>query len=225
MLHVFIGYDPKEAIAFHACANSIIRHARQPVAIHPLALNSLTGYDETHKDGTNQFIYSRFLIPHLMGYEGIAVFIDGDMIVRSDIAELFDAHQPGNAVSVVKHDYKTKHSTKYLGQKNEDYPRKNWSSVVVWNCSHAENRCLTPDYVKQSTGAHLHRFNWLTDDQIGALPIQWNWMPDEFGPNQAAKLLHWTAGTPCFHDYATSPMADEWHRERILTNHSNQIGI
>ena len=219
---IFIGYDPREAVAYHTCVNSIIRHASQPVAIVPLALNLLEGYQETHTDGSNHFIYSRFLVPHLMGYSGHAIFMDGDMIVRGDIAELWAMRDLGKDVQVVKHDYKTRMPVKYLGSKNEDYPRKNWSSVMIFNCQNFPTRKLTPDYIQKSTGAHLHRFEWTTDDRVGALPPEWNWLPDEYGANPDAKLLHYTLGTPCFHEFATTPMADEWHRERMLTNYSLQ---
>ena len=219
---VFIGYDPREAVAYHTCANSIIRHASQPVAIIPLALNLFDDYKETHTDGSNHFIYSRFLVPHLMEYTGHAIFIDGDMIVRSDIVELWKQRDFTKDVQVVKHDYRTRMTEKYLGAKNEDYPRKNWSSVILWNCNSFPNRRLTPDFVQQSTGSFLHRFTWLDDERIGELPREWNWLPDEYGPNPDAKLLHYTLGTPCFHEFATTPMADEWHREHLLADYCLQ---
>jgi lipopolysaccharide biosynthesis glycosyltransferase len=219
---IFIGYDPREAIAFHTCVNSIIRHSSQPVSIMPLALNNFQDYTETHTDGSNQFIYSRFLVPHLMGYSGHAIFMDGDMIVRGDIAELWALRDLGKDVQVVKHDYKTKMTTKYLGSKNEDYPRKNWSSVMIFNCQNFPTKKLTPEYIQKSTGAHLHRFEWTTDDRVGALPPEWNWLPDEYGANPNAKLLHYTLGTPCFHEFADTPQGSEWHRERILTEYCQQ---
>ena len=219
---VFIGYDPREAIAYHVCANSIIRNSSVPVAIVPVALNLFRDYTETHTDGSNQFIYSRFLVPHLMDYQGWAIFIDGDMIVRGDIAELWALIDSFKDVIVVKHDYKTRMTKKYLGSPNEDYPRKNWSSVILWNCNSFPNRQLTPTFVQSATGSYLHRFSWLDDARIGELPPEWNWLPDEYGPNPAAKLLHYTLGTPCFHEFADTPMADEWHRERILTEYCQQ---
>jgi lipopolysaccharide biosynthesis glycosyltransferase len=222
---VFIGYDPREAVAFHVCANSIIRHASQPVAIIPLALNLFQDYTETHTDGSNQFIYSRFLVPHLMGFKGWAIFIDGDMIVRGDIVELWNLRESDKDVMVVKHDYKTRMTEKYLGAKNEDYPRKNWSSVILWNCSNHPIQRLTPAFIEKSTGAELHRFSWIDDDRIGELPPEWNWLPDEYGSNPDAKLLHYTLGTPCFHEFATTNMADEWHRERLLTEYCLQRSI
>ena len=112
---IFIGYDDRETIAFHVCSNSLIRRSSMPLAIHPLALNILRDYQEQHTDGSNKFIYSRFLVPYLMGFQGHAIFVDGDMLVRSDISELWEQRNDSLAVSVVKHDYQTKASVKYLG--------------------------------------------------------------------------------------------------------------
>jgi lipopolysaccharide biosynthesis glycosyltransferase len=219
---IFVGYDPREAVAYHTCANSIIRHASQPVAIIPLALNLVNDYKETHTDGSNHFIYSRFLVPHLMGYTGWAIFIDGDMIVRDDIVKLWNLQESHVDVMVVKHDYKTRMKEKYLGAKNEDYPRKNWSSVILWNCSSWPNRKLTPEFIENATGAQLHRFSWIDDERIGELPIEWNWLPDEFGANPDAKLLHYTLGTPCFHEFADTPQSEDWHREHMLADYCLQ---
>jgi lipopolysaccharide biosynthesis glycosyltransferase len=219
---VFVGYDPREAIAYHTCVNSIIRHASQPVAIIPIALNLFQDYKETHTDGSNHFIYTRFLVPHLMGFKGWAIFIDGDMIIRGDIVELWNLRELDKDVMVVKHDYQTCMPVKYLGAKNEDYPRKNWSSVILWNCNSFPNRQLTPEFVQTSSGSFLHRFSWLDDDRIGDLPPEWNWLPDEYGPNLNAKLLHYTLGAPCFQEFADTPQGNEWHRERILTEYCQQ---
>jgi len=225
MIDVFIGYDPREAIAYHTCVNSIIRHSSKPLRLISLALNLLEDYDEHHTDGSNHFIYSRFLVPYLCGFSGHALYIDGDMILRDDIYKLWELRETGRDVQVVKHDYQTKMSEKYLGSKNENYPRKNWSSVILWNCGNHPNRKLTPEYIKKSTGKHLHRFEWIDDDRIGELPKEWNWLPDEYGANPDAKLVHYTLGTPSFYDFATTPMGDEWHRERILTEYCEQISV
>ena len=211
---IFIGYDPREAVAYHTCANSIIRHASKPVALIPLALNLFEDYTEKHTDGSNQFIYSRFLVPYLMGFSGKAIFIDGDMILRDDIIKLWNYVDTFIAwdVAVVKHDYQTKMTEKYLGSKNENYPRKNWSSVIVWQCDSFPNRQLTPQFIENATGAELHSFTWLEDKRILELPKEWNWLPDEYGPNTDAKLLHYTLGTPCFHEFALTPQGEEWHK-------------
>lgn len=221
MIPVFVGYDPREPIAFHVCVNSIIRNSSKPVSIIPLALNLLR-YNEFHKDGSNQFIYSRFLVPSLMEHMGWAIYIDGDMIVKGDIAELWDMKHYAKDVLVVKHDYKTKMDTKYMGAKNENYPRKNWSSVILWNCGSATNKIITKQFVENSTGEELHRFSWINDDKIGELPMEWNWLDLEYEPNPDAKIIHYTLGIPAFHEYATGGMADEWHKEYNLTTFCKQ---
>jgi lipopolysaccharide biosynthesis glycosyltransferase len=219
LITVFVGYDTRETVAFHVCANSIIRQASEPVSIVPLALNLLNDYSETHTDGSNTFTYSRFLVPHLMQYQGRAIYLDGDMVLLDDIAKLDQLFLDTTAVQVVKHDYTTNRSVKYFGAKNENYPRKNWSSVILWNCAHPKNQQLIPAYVEQNTGAHLHRFAWLEDSDIGSLPIEWNWLPDELGGNSQAKLLHYTLGTPCFEEFVSGPQTDAWHQEWTFTKH------
>jgi lipopolysaccharide biosynthesis glycosyltransferase len=212
VIRLFVGFDPREAVAYHTFCQSVLEKASQPVAFTPLVLQSLPVYKETHQDGSNTFIYSRFLTPYLCGFDGWAIFADGDMICRADIAELWALRDPRKAVQVVQHDYQTKAVTKYLGNKNQNYPRKNWSSVVMWNCEHPKHRVLNPEFLMAQTGAFLHRFSWLDDADIGALPKEWNWLTTEYENNYDAKLLHYTLGTPCFADYRDAPMADEWHR-------------
>ena len=213
MLPVYVGYDEREAVAYHTFSNSIIRRATRPVSFCPLALNTLHEYEEKHTDGSNAFIYSRFLVPHLQNYQGWALFADGDMIVNEDIAKLFDLADETKAVMVVKHDYKTRFPRKYLGNKNEDYPRKNWSSVILWNCGHPKNKILTPEYIQQASGAFLHRFQWLDDGDIGQLKHAWNWIALEYAHNPSAKLIHYSIGTPCFPEYADTDHSDDWYRE------------
>lgn len=226
MIPIFIGYDPREAIAFHVCTNSIIRNSSKPVAVSPLALNILKEYEETHTDGSNHFIYSRFLVPHLMNYTGWAIFMDGDMILRGDINELWDLRDDSKAVMVVKHDYQTKMTEKYLGSKNENYPCKNWSSVILWNCGHPANRDVTPEFVQEATGAVVHRFSWLDSNLVGELPKEWNWLDVEYEHNSNAKLVHYTLGTPCFHEFADQGnFSNEWHREKIYTEYCQQRDI
>jgi lipopolysaccharide biosynthesis glycosyltransferase len=217
---LFIGYDPREAVAFHACVSSIIRHASEPVSITPVHLGNFRRfYRETHTDGSNAFIYARFLVPSLAEH-GHAIWLDGDMILQADIAELWAMRSYYHAAQVVKHDYTPRVTTKYLGAKQEAYPRKNWSSVILWNCSHYGNRCLTPEYVEKQTGAHLHRFQWLADERIGELPKEWNWL-DDYGPNPDAKLIHYTTGTPCWAEYSEGELAQPWHRELLELNNAS----
>jgi lipopolysaccharide biosynthesis glycosyltransferase len=212
MIRITIGFDQRESVAYHTFCQSILEKTSEPVSFTPLVLSSFKNYKETHTDGSNSFIYSRFLTPHLFHFDGWAIFADGDMICADDIANLWLLRDESKAVMVVKHDYKTKAHGKYLGNKNEDYPRKNWSSVILWNCSHPKHKILTPDFVMKQTGAFLHRFTWLDDADIGEIPKEWNWLVTEYPDNYDAKLLHYTLGTPCFKDYANSEMSDVWHQ-------------
>ena len=206
------GFDPREEVGAHTFCSSVVHQATRPVALIPLHLPLFSSfYAPSQRDGTNAFIYTRFLTPYLMGYKGWAIFADGDMVCNADIAELWKLRDPSKAVLVAKHDYQTKAQTKYLGNKNENYPRKNWSSVILWNCEHPENRQLTPAFVESKDGAFLHRFKWLDDALVGEIPKDWNWLAVEYEPKPDAKLVHYTLGTPCFSDYANCEMADKWH--------------
>ena len=211
MIRITIGYDEREAVAYHTFCQSILEKSSMPVAFTPLVLKAPPNYVEKHTDGSNAFIYSRFLTPALFDFKGWAIFADGDMICRDDIAKLWALRDETKAVMCAKHDYKTKAQDKYLGNKNQDYPRKNWSSMVLWNCAHPANAILKPDFVMQQTGAFLHRFSWLDDSLVGEFDKTWNWLTTEYPDNYDAHLLHYTLGTPCFKDYQSSDMADEWH--------------
>ena len=204
-IRIFIGYDPREPVAYHTCVQSIIDNASDPTR---LSFTPITG---PMRDGSNAFIYARFLVPYLCGFQGRAIFLDGDMIVRSDIGKLWEHDLSYVGVRVVKHDYKTKHPVKYLGNPNADYPRKNWSSVILWNCNFFPNRVLTPEFVAKQPGSFLHRFSWLPDHQIGELSSSWNRLVLEQDVRPDDDLLHYTIGTPCFAEYADCDHAEEWH--------------
>jgi len=209
---VFVGFDQREAIAYHTFAQSLIQNSSVPVSLIPMSLKVLQSvYNETHSDASNEFIYSRFLVPFLCGFDGPAVFVDGDMVIETDVKDLFNLFDSSKAIQVVQHDYKTKVNLKYLGNKNEDYPRKNWSSMILWNCGHAAHRILTPEFVAKQAGSFLHRFQWIDDRDIGSLDASWNWLAEEYSPNESAHLIHYTLGTPCFKDYRDCSQSDRWH--------------
>lgn len=226
-LDVYIGYDPREAIAYHVCANSIIRNASRPVRITPLAKNLLPKLEVKHQEGyppSNDFIFSRFLVPYINGHKGLALFMDGDMVVNGDIAELFDGFKWGHSVEVVKHDYVPKDSVKYLGAVQRNYPRKNWSSVMLFDTAHSHCQRLTPGVVAKASGEYLHRFEWTDDFRIGELPKGWNYLADEDNqePNpENRKLIHYTRGTVCFKDYESCEHSLDWWKEYNKTIHAN----
>ena len=211
IIKIVIGFDQRESIAYHTFVQSIIEKSSLPVIFIPLAMSTLSGYKETHNDKSNDFIYSRFLSPYLNSFQGWAIFADGDMICQADIKELWDLRDESKALLVVKHNYQTKAHKKYLGNTNENYPRKNWSSLILWNCKHPKHKILTPEFIANQTGKYLHRFSWLDDNDIGELPKEWNWLAIEYPENKNAKLIHYTLGTPCFKEYEDTDMADLWH--------------
>lgn len=224
MIPLYVGFDPREAAAYHVFCQSVLEHASVPVAFIPLHGPFLSDFDG-QRDGSNAFIYSRYLIPYLSGYTGWAMFADGDMLLMSDLADIWAKRDDKYAVQVVKHDYKTKHYWKYVGtpltNANVDYPRKNWSSVVLWNCGHPANRILSREVVTEVGGSFLHQFKWLKDEEIGSLDVEWNHLVGEY-PKAAAKIVHYTLGVPGFKHYSACDFSDEWKATRERMN--NLIG-
>jgi len=226
MTNVFIGYDYVESVAWHTLAHSIYMKASTPVSIVPLKLSLLKEFYNRELDvkQSNEFSFSRFLVPLMMNFKGAAIFMDCDMLVRADITKLIKSLMASDewnekAVWVVKHEYKSKVDVKYLGNKQFHYPKKNWSSFVVWNCSHPANKILTSDFVSSSSGMELHRFQWLRDEEIGELDKNWNWLIGEYEePNKSVKNLHWTIGGPYFSEFRESDCADEWFSMRDSMN-------
>lgn len=221
MIPLYVGFDPREAAAYHVFCQSVMEHCSQPVAFIPLHAPMLSNFDG-QRDGTNAFIYSRYLIPYLNGYSGWALFADGDMLLKADLAELWAKRDDKYAVMVVKHDYKTKHPRKYLGtpieNDNVDYERKNWSSVMLINCGHPSNRILSREVVAEVGGAFLHRFKWLKDEEIGSLDMGWNHLVGEYAP-ASAKLAHYTLGVPGFNHYSNCDFSNEWKATRQSMNY------
>ena len=211
LLTIFTGHEDKAAVGTHVFVQSLLDHAKHPVAVAPITRLATPG----HREGTNAFTARRFLAPHLMGLSGWAAFFDGaDMLLRADVHDILDHASHRHAVMVVKHDYQTKHPRKYLGTAmeadNVDYPRKQWASVMLFNCRHPAWIDITPQRIARTPLLDLLQLRFLPDKLIGALPIEWNWLADEHGANPAAKLIHFTAGIPAFHAHASAPMAGEW---------------
>jgi len=221
MLNVFIGYDPKESVAFYTLAHSILRRASVPVGIVPLMRSQLGGLYTRERGPTEstEFSLTRFLVPALSQYRGWSVFLDCDMLCRVDIAGLAaeSEHQADRAVLVCKHDYVPRTERKFLGQVQTKYPRKNWSSLMLFNNERC--RALSVDYVNSAGGLDLHRFAWTEDGAIGDLPLEWNWLVGEYEHNPQAKIVHYTLGGPYFDDYRDCDYAAEWFEEfRAMTH-------
>jgi hypothetical protein len=225
MLQVFIGYDPNETVAYHTLAHSILRRSSIPVSVAPLMQSQLKGVYTRPRGPTEstEFSLTRFLVPHLSGHRGWSLFMDCDMLCRADVAELaaYTESTADKAVLVCKHDYVPKTERKFLGQVQTKYPRKNWSSLMLFNNERC--RVLTSDYVNSASGLELHRFAWTEDARIGELPLEWNWLVGEYAHNPAAKIVHYTLGGPYFDDYRGCDYAEEWFAERdAMTRATNR---
>ena len=218
-LRVFIGYDSREPVGYHVCAHSILMRASELVAVIPLRQDTLRAqgcyWRPIDTKASTEFSLTRFLVPYLSNYEGYSVFMDSDMLVRCDMVEVLRdiLRQPTSdrCVWVCQHDYTPKQGTKMDGKTQTVYPRKNWSSLMVF--ANAQCKMLTPEYVNTATGLQLHRFQWLRDDQVGSLPLDLNWLVGEYEKNPHAKILHYTNGLPCFLDYERCDHADLWWDE------------
>ena len=192
-----------------------------PLTITPLLTKQLREQGlycrERNPKQSTDFSFTRFLVPHLMGYQGWAIFMYCDMLCRGDIAELWAQRDDRYALLCVQHDHQPSESQKFLGEAQSSYPKKNWSSLMLLNCS----RCtaLTPEYVNAASGLDLHRFHWLSGDhEIGAIQGGWNHLVDVQDPvfAEGSPLLHWTLGGPSFREQCTigGPLAAEWFAAR-----------
>ncbi len=207
---IFIGYDQKESVAYHVCAHSIIKRASIPISINPIALHGLKGIHDRGKHGTTEFAMSRFLTPYLSNYQGYSLFMDCDMLVLFDIAELqqiINAHSDC-AVICCQHNYTPKTTHKATGEQTV-YPRKNWSSVMIFNNKLCKG--LTPEFVDSATGAQLHQMGWAK--KIGSMPLEYNWLVSEYVKTENPKILHYTLGCPNFEAYKDCDYAQEWFDE------------
>ena len=220
-MKVFIGWDSREDIAYQVCKSSITTR-NENVEVIPLKIEELRKADIYTRDvdplSSTEFTFTRFLVPHLMNYNGWAVFCDCDFVFVEDIEKLFNlAHNQDYAVMVVQHDYQPTNSIKMDGKTQHVYPRKNWSSLILFNCGHPSNALLTPDVVNKASGAYLHRFQWLNDEEIGYLSPEWNWLvgwykePDHGKP----KAIHYTEGGPWFPNYKHCEYGAVWTEEKF----------
>ena len=214
MIRVFIGYDNREAVAYHVLTCSIQARASVPVAIAPLRLDQLTSVltRERHPLQSTDFSFSRFLTPWLSGYEGWSLFMDCDMLMQDDVAKLWALRDDRYAVMVVKHHHVPKETTKHLNEPQSKYEKKNWSSVMLFN--NAACRALTPQLVNTASGLELHQFKWLEREElIGALPGRWNHLVGYDAPRPDAALLHYTSGGPWWIEYRDCDYAENWRAE------------
>jgi len=217
VIPIFIGYDSKVKIAYHVLAESILKNSSTPVTISSIYLGNLKNIYTRKQDplASTEFSFSRFLVPHLMNYNGWAIFMDSDMVMLSDITELWNLRNEDYAIQVCKHDYTPSSKNKFLSNNQTIYAKKNWSSLMLMNCSKCKT--LTPEYVNTRSGLELHQFKWLDENLIGSIPLEWNWLVGEYPYKKEVHNIHFTEGGPYFKDYKNTEYADEWFKVYDMT--------
>jgi hypothetical protein len=228
---IYIGWDPREAAAWSVAQKSLIRRLGESIPVHALVLSDLMARGlysrpmEYRADGhlagmfdvisdapmATEHACARFLVKEL-AKEGWALFMDGDMLCRADLAKLFDSLDPRHAVYCVKHRHEPTETGKMDGQFQTRYARKNWSSFMVINCNHHANDVL-PQLVNTVPGRDLHRFCWLEDHEIGELDQSWNWLAGVSDQEIVPDVVHFTNGCPDMRGYEDVPYADDWRAE------------
>lgn len=226
---IYVGYDVRDHRAYEVLHESI-RNYTDKYPIVPLiepVLRKIGLFRRTHNtfkhnplqkydafDGkpySTDFTFTRFLVPSLNLHSGLALFMDADMLMRSDPTEIFETYgrQKQYAVQVVKHKYNPESGVKLDGVEQTRYHRKNWSSFILFNCDHEKNRQLTVDDVNLKSGSWLHSFGWLEDDEIGSINEEWNWLDGHSDPFIEPKNVHFTTGGPWFDKWKPSRLVDE----------------
>jgi len=219
-LKIFVGWDSREDIAFQSCKQSLLDTASINLEIIPLKQRELKRdglyWRKSDKLSSTEFTFTRFLVPELTEHKGWALFIDCDFIAVDDVKKLFDLRNDKYAVMCVQHDYTPKELTKMDGQVQHQYPRKNWSSMMLFNCAHPSNKALTKELVNDPKidGKYLHRFSWLMDSEIGEISHEWNWLVGWYKEPQDGKpkFIHYTEGGPWFEEYKNCEYNLEYYR-------------
>jgi hypothetical protein len=215
---IFIGYDSREDIAWQVCRQSILRHAPRDTSVFPLkqaTLREIGLYTRNADHGSaTEFSLTRFLTPYIAAHDSWSIFVDCDFLFTTDIRTVLEGLDPAKAVHVVQHDYTPSQERKMDGRPQSVYPRKNWSSFIVFNGCNEHVKALTPAVVNTALPAYLHRFSWLPDDLIGALPLAWNFLVGEY-PKAAhvPSAIHFTNGGPWFDNCRDVDYAELWRAE------------
>lgn len=217
---IFVGWDSREDIAYQVCRFSLARRASEPLKVFALRQKALRYQRLFWRDldplAATEFTYTRFLVPHLAEYRGWALFCDCDFLWLADAVELLALADPRYALMCVQHDHRPTERTKMDGCVQTVYPCKNWSSLMLINCGHPANRALTPELVNHESGQFLHRFQWLDDSLIGALPPTWNWLEGWYPKPESGtpKVVHFTRGGPWFESWQHVDYGELWLAEK-----------
>ena len=220
ILNVFVGFDSSDwgqELAYEICRRSLIKNHKAgdiEIRIKPLIKKELEEMEifwRKDKDGSTEFTYTRFLTPYLSNYEGYSIFCDSDFLWNCDIVELLNYIKKDLAVSCVKHSYNDcNDSVKMNGLKQEWYPRKNWTSLMIFNNEHPSVKNLSLENVNNQTAKWLHRLQWCSNEEIGSIPLMYNYLAGYYTKNVSPKAIHYTDGGPWHYKYTDTDFAQEW---------------
>lgn len=231
-MRVYLGFDAREEVAWQVARSSLRRRATIPVETIPVDRGRLEKsglfFRRFEKRGhvlwdipsdapmSTEFANARFMVP-LLAQSGWVAFLDCDVLVLTDIAELFSLADNRYAVMCVKHGEEKWGETKMDNQPQTQYPCKNWSSVMLFNCDHPANNRLTVRDVQERPGRDLHRFFWLEPDEIGSLPAEWNWLVGVQPKPKEPKIAHYTLGGPWIYGWIYTEHDDLWLSEKYAS--------
>ena len=225
LIKIFVGWDSREDLAFQVCKQSILDRAKFPnsIEIVPIKMQEMRDrglyWRDEDKLASTEFTFTRFLVPELANFKGWAMFCDCDFLFKSDVRNLWKIIEENldknYALMCVQHDYTPSSKTKMDGKEQTVYPRKNWSSMMLFNCEHPKNRKLTKEFINKPDidGKFLHRFSWLEDKDIGRISHEWNWLVGVYKEDgeHVPSAIHYTDGGPWFKDYRTCEYSGDWY--------------
>lgn len=233
MLKIWIGWDERDAAAYEVCKLSLLSEASVPVKIQSVKewecrqFRPRLYWREDRRDGSGQrydsiddrpfstgFSFTRFCVPFMENWEADWVlFCDPDMVWRADVAELFALADPDKSLMCVQHRHEPDAHLKMGDLIQTRYRRKNWSSLMLMNVNRIQQvGSLTRHTLNNKPHDWLHGLHWLPDDEIGALPEEWNWLEGHSDPEIEPKVVHYTNGTPDMPGCESVMYADLWRQ-------------
>jgi len=226
-MRVYVGYDPREEPAVDVACRTLKKVSgitAELLRSDRLADAGLLWRITDHRGGqaydlisnapkSTAFAASRFLTP-ILCQSGWALFTDCDVVFLRDPREMVNEIEFGKAVYVVQHDYTPASHWKMDSQVQTHYARKNWSSVMLFDCGHPANRRLSLHDINTRPGRDLHGLYWVNDAEIGALDPAWNWLVGEQPRPERLGIAHMTLGGPWIEGWKGGEFDAEWFAAR-----------
>jgi lipopolysaccharide biosynthesis glycosyltransferase len=211
-MKIYIGHDSNFPKATKVCIRSIQDHSKPwEHEIKYLDKKSLTKvgvYGRENVPGeSTEFSFTRFYVPMLCHYKETALFCDNDFLFKCNPTEL-EKYLKNKPVAVVKHKLDNIHGSKMDGVENKSYPKKCWSSLMLFDNSKLKH--LTKEYLDDASPADLHQFAWVDEKDISEIPRSYNHLVGYYKKHNRIKAIHYTQGGPWFEEYKNGEFSEEW---------------